>query len=418
MTTENPSAPGRPNRLFKIATPLLVLAIGGLAAWQITNSAPKASRHTPQPQPRLVETQAVIQKDIHVTVSGLGTVIPSQQLTLYPEVSGQIEQLRAHLMPGSQIKKGEILIGIDAAEYQIQVQKQQAAVALAQAELQKEMGQQAIAQQEYELIGRPLTPAQKALVLRQPELASAKAKLTQAQADLKEAKLNLERTNIKAPFNAQLINRSVETGSQLSTSTELMNIVATDEFWLELEIPAEQLAWLEFGQKDSVVTLSSPAWQGSTRTGRLLSFSPELSSGSRMAKVIVAIHDPLALNPENQGAPKVLLNDMVRAELTGKQVDHAVVIPDALIHSGNQVWVYSKNQTLEIRTITPVYRDNQKTIITEGLHQGDQLVTSNLSAPVNGMRLRTDSTAVANDKQRSSNNTADTQKQNNQGEPS
>ena len=392
------------SRLVKLGLPLLVLGVAGILAWQINDSAPKAGRRVPQAQPRLVDVQPVIREDVKITVTGLGTVIPSRQLLLYPEVTGLVKTMRNHLLPGSQIHKGETLVEIDPLEYQIQLEKQKAEVALADSELQKEMGQQTIARQEFELIGQALSPEQKALVLRQPQLDAAQAKLAQAKAALAQAQMNLDRTRIKAPFNAQVISRNIETGSRVSTGSEIMDIVATDQFWLEVEIPVEQLQWLSFGDalegkseeksgEEGLVTISSPSWLNKTRTGHLLSFSPSLHSGSRMAKVIIAIDDPLALRHENQGKPRVLINDLVRAEINGQEIANAVVVPDALFRNGNQVWLIDSNKNLEIRTLEPVYRDSVKAIVATGvatgLNDGDSLITSTLTVAVQGMPLRT-----------------------------
>lgn len=389
MTTSNPKMPGWAGKLVRFGLPVLVLTLASAGAWQIMASSPKANKRAPNVQARLVEVQPVIQKDIHVSISGLGTVVPSQQLALYPEISGQIEALRASLLPGSQVRKGELLISVEATDYQISLQQQQANVALAEADLQKEMGQQAIARQEFELMDPELTPTQKALVLRQPELAAAKARLAQAKAQQAQAQLDLDRTRITAPFDAQVIERTVETGSQITTSTSLMSMVAIDEFWLELEIPSEDLQWLSFGDQSGRVTLTSPAWSDQQREGRLLSFSPELDPGSRMAKLTVAIDDPMALKPENHGKPKVLLNDLLRADIEGRGIAMAAVVPDAQLHNGNQIWLYRNDNTLEIRTVSPVYRDADKAIITSGLNSNDTLVTSAITAAVDGMALRT-----------------------------
>ncbi|OED48336.1 hypothetical protein ACH42_02370 [Endozoicomonas sp. (ex Bugula neritina AB1)] len=397
MTQTTNKTPGLSGKVLKLSLPILVLVIASVGAWQIIASAPTASKRTPQAQTRLVDIKSVVQKDINITVSGLGTVIPSQQLQLYSEVSGQIESIRDRLFPGSQIRKGELLVSIEAMDYQILLQKQQAEVALAEADFQKEMGQQIIARQELELIGRELTPAQKSLVLRQPELTSAKAKLAQAKASLAQAQLDVERTKITAPFDAQIIERTVENGSQINTNTALMNIVATNEFWLELEIPAEKLQWLEFGKNKNTVTLTSPAWSEKSRKGRLLSLSPELEPGSRMAKVIISIDDPMALKEENKHLPKILLNDLVRAEIAGKEVEMAAIVPDSLLHNGNQLWLYRSDNTLEIRTVSPIYRDAKQAVITEGLTSNDKLVTSVITAAVEGMPLRTTNEPTINE---------------------
>ena len=376
------------SRFVKLGLPVLVLGIAGIFVWQINDSAPTAGRRAPQAQPRLVDVQPVTREDVRITVTGLGTVTPSRQLVMYPEVTGLVKSMRNHLLPGSQIKKGEALVQIDPLEYEIQLEKQKAEVALADSELQKEMGQQAIARQEFELVGQELSEVQKSLVLRQPQLDAARAKLAQAKAALAQAQMNVDRTRIKAPFNAQVISRNIETGSRVSTGSEIMDIVATDEFWLEVEIPVEQLQWLTFGEK-SPVTLTSPAWQNKTRDGHLLSFSPSLHSGSRMAKVIITIDDPLALRAENQGKPRVLINDLVRAAISGQEIANAMVVPDALFRNGNQVWLYDTNNNLEIRSLEPVYRDSIKAIVASGLNDGESLITSTLTVAVHGMPLRT-----------------------------
>ncbi len=384
----NPST----QHLKKLAVPLLILAISGTAAWQLMATSPKASRAEPEKKARLVDTITVEQQAVNIRVSGLGTVIPSQIVTLYPEVNGQVENILKGLRPGSSVREGDLLVALDQDEYQILVREQQATVAQAMSELKLEQGQQNIARQEYELTGNKLSPEEEALVLRQPQLEAAKATLNQAQANLDQAELNLSRTQIKAPFNGQIISNTVYPGSQITTSTAMMELISTNSFWIELEIPVEQLKWLEFANEDhkgSAVEITSPQWGKDSRQGELISVSPELNDGSRMAKVIIEIKDPLARLDVNQGKPPILVNDLLRAEITGKKVNDAIVIPDELIRNSDQVWVLSQDDTLEIRTLMPVYRDSDKAILLSGLNDGDQLVSSSLTTPVNGLPLRT-----------------------------
>lgn len=376
----------------RVAAPALVLIVSGAVAWQFMATAPKASRSAPAPKVRLVDTYTVKQSDVSVTISGLGVIVPSQQVSLSSEVSGRISDIHIPLLPGSRFSEGDLLLNIDTKEYQILVEQQRALVAQAQSELQLEEGQQRIALQEYKLTGNKLSANEEALVLRQPQLNAAKASVKQAEAALDQAELNLARTRIVAPFDGQVVTRSVDIGSSVTNSSVLLDIVTTNTFWMELEIPAEQVQWLEFpeaNQKGSPVELSSPAWGSETRAGEVLSLSPQLNSDSRMAKVIISIEDPLALEADNSGKPKVLVNDLLRARISGKQVADATAVPDELIRNGNQIWVLRDDCTLEIRSITPVYLDAEKAIITEGLEENEQLVSSSLTTPVNGLPLRT-----------------------------
>lgn len=388
--------------LKKPAAPLLILAISIITAWLLMTTSPKASRAEPGKKAQMVETVTVEQQTVNIRLRGLGTVIPSQFVTLYPEVSGRVDSILDGLMPGSRVKKGELLVTLDQDEYEILVREQEAAVAQALSELKLEQGQQNIARQEYELTGHKLSPAEEALVLRQPQLEAAKAGLIRAQASLDQAKLNLRRTQITAPFNSQVINNSVYPGSQVSNSTALMKLISTDRFWIELEVPVEQLKWLNFANEHSggsSVVITSPQWSGGSRQGRLISVSPELNDGSLMAKVIIEIEDPLSQREKNKGKPPVMVNDLLSAEIVGKKVDDAFVVPEALIRNSNQIWVLTRDSTLEIRTLSPIYRDSGKAILLSGLEDGDQLISSSLTTPVNGLPLRTAEKPIVEGKQ-------------------
>ncbi len=377
--------------LKKPAAPLLILVISVIAAWLLMTTSPKAGRAEPGKKAQMVETVTVEQQTVNIRVRGLGTVIPSQRVTLYPEISGRVDGILDGLVPGSRVRKGELLVALDQDEYQILVREQEAAVAQAWSELKLEQGQQNIARQEYELTGNTLSPEEEALVLRQPQLEAAKAALSQAQANLDQAKLNLGRTHITAPFDSQIISNTIHPGSQVNNSTALMVLISTDRFWIEMEVPAGQLQWLNFANEDpagSAVKITSPDWGTESRQGTLISVSPELNDGSLMAKVIIEIEDPLAQREENNDKPPVMINDLLRAEILGKKVDNAFVVPEALIRNSHQVWLLTRDNSLEIRTLSPVYRDSEKAILLSGLEDGDQLVSSSLIAPVDGLPLR------------------------------
>ena len=387
-------------KLFKRAVlPAAILAITVFTSWQIMATAPKANRSKPEVKIQLVDTLPVQKSDVQITVSGLGKVIPSHQITLYAEVSGRIEQTISNLVPGTRFDRNDLLAQVESSDYQILVKQQEALLAQAKADLMLEKGQQKIAQLEYKLTGNKLEPAEEALVLRKPQLASAQAEVDKAQASLDQARLNLQRTLIPAPFDGQLVSSNVNTGTLISSSTELMKIVTTDTFRIELEVPAEQLKWLEFSGTDDNVLITSPEWSGESRTGRLLAMSPQLNENSRMAKVTIVINDPLALKTENAGKPQVLINDLLRAEISGLNISNAVVVPDNLIRNGNQIWVLNNSGTLEIRSISPIFRDSDKAILANDLKDGEKIVSSYLTTPVNGLPLKSSSDKASDQKQ-------------------
>src|SRR5690606_41515696 len=92
----------------------------------------------------------------------------------------------------------------------------------AQSDLMVEQGRQYIAEQDLALVGGDsLSEDQKSLVLRKPQLEAIKAQISFAQASYDQARLNLDRTLITAPFDAQVITQEVNIGSRVGGSDDL-----------------------------------------------------------------------------------------------------------------------------------------------------------------------------------------------------
>ena len=85
-------------------------------------------------------------------------------------------------------------------------------------------------------------------MLREPQIESLRAKLNAAEASVQRARIDLERTEIFAPFNGQILDRSAELGSQISAGDELARLVGTETYWVIATIPINKLRWIEFSQ--------------------------------------------------------------------------------------------------------------------------------------------------------------------------
>ena len=110
-----------------------------------------------------------------------------------------------------------------------------------------ELGHQAVAKREWELLnkGKPAQDMEKELALRQPHLNKVRANLAAAEAELKTAMLDLERTQIRAPFNAMVLSKSVDLGSQVTLQETLAELVGTDTYRIQVSIPVERLEWIQ-----------------------------------------------------------------------------------------------------------------------------------------------------------------------------
>lgn len=372
---------------------VVLLALGAAGAGFLMQSAPKASRKPAAAPARLVETVTARVGDHPTPVTAMGSVLAAREATLYPEVAGRIVAEGENFLPGGRVAEGELLLRLEDADYRLAVRQAEAKVAQAEAALEQEHGQQAVARREYQLLGEELPPGEKALVLRKPQLASAEADLAEARAALAQARLDLSRTGVRAPFAGVITERSVALGSRVTTNTALLGLVATDTFWVRVDLPVGALKWLEVPEAGegggSEVALRRSDWPaGSSRAGRVLRLIPSLEREARLAQLIVAVPDPLAQAADNRGKPRLLVNDYVEATLVGRTLEDVVALDRALLRGGDRVWLLEDGK-LVIREVDVAFRGPTQVLLRSGVEAGDRVVATELATPVAGMALRT-----------------------------
>lgn len=324
------------------------------------------------------------------TISTTGTVIPSQDIILGSRVNGEIIERSPEFVPGGYVEKGTALLQIDSSDYKTALLQAQSELQQAESELQRELGLQEAAKREYELLDDTLSEANRALVLRQPQLRSVRAQVNSAQASVRQAELDLERTTIKAPFNAYILNRNVNVGSLVSPGQNLGRLVGIDEFWIEATVPLSQLRWLSFeeGEKSEVQIRNRTAWEkGETRTGQLFKMQGSLEGEMRMARVLVEVSDPMSNQPLNKDKPVLIVGSFVEANIKARPLQEVVRLNREYVRTGETVWVM-ENDTLSIRDVTIQFQDSQYAYITEGLEDDEKVVTTNLATVSNGAPLR------------------------------
>ena len=254
---------------------------------------------------------------------------------------------------------------------------------------------QTVARHEWDLLDsrENLPQEQVDLILRKPHLKAAAAALEGARASVRQAELNLERTKIKAPFDAVVLERSVDVGAQVSVQTALGILAGTDEYWIEATLPTRDLKWLvlpsEPGTTGSVAVIrpSSDRSGTSDRTGAVLKLDAQLEANGRLAQILVSVPDPLSV--EN-GALPLLLGAHVDVELEGPMLEDVFIIPRSALQNGRYVWLMNASDRLEIREVNPVWNSADVVAVRDGLQEGERLVVSDLAIPAPEMLLTTE----------------------------
>lgn len=375
----------------------VLLGAGGATIAIILNTEPTAEREAKtRKTAALVEVIGVERGNYRPTLSVLGEVRPARDIVLTPRVSGHIIAMEPSFVPGAIIKAGNPLLRLDPADAERAVTTMRSELLQIESELDIEQGRQRVAQREYELLGEEIDEDRRSLILREPQIAIIKARLDAAQAALELAELNMERTTIRAPFDAQVLSRSVNVGSQVSAGDPLGRIVGVDEYWIVASVPLRDLHRISFDGTDSegspVRVRHATAWEpGVSRQARVTRLIGEVDRSARLAPVLIAIEDPLAL--ETQGEP-VILGTLLQIEIEARELTNVIRLDREFVRQNDTVWLMVDG-TLAITPVTITARDATHAYITSGIEPGDQVVTTSLATVTQGLPLRTDSSTDA-----------------------
>jgi RND family efflux transporter MFP subunit len=388
--------------------------------------------------------------DFPIFVEAFGTVTSARETRIQPEVGGRIVALHPELVRGGVVGKGELLFKIDPADYEI---------ALAQAEAQRNVAELQVErltagvealrkdaeQSEAELTylkwntdrlirlsergdageaeardAQSRSDAQQAALgairarVLEQEKATASARAERAAADSRvaAAKLALARTEVVTPFDAIVRDESIELGQLVSAQATVATLVATDQFWVDAAVPITHLPDIHFARAangsqpptpEANVTVTLTGGDGPrhriVREGYTLRTLSELDPQGRMARVLIAVDDPLDLRSNgHSGARRLLLGSYVRLKIAAGELEGVYAIPRRALRENQRVWVRDAAGTLRIRDVEILWRRTEDVLVRDGFQAGDQVVTTNLTSIVPGMELAVRTTESSSDR--------------------
>jgi RND family efflux transporter MFP subunit len=349
----------------------------------------------------VVDVIPVERQSYQVHLQSYGTVQPRTQTTLIAQVGGQIVSVNPNVRGGGFFEKGDILASIDARDYEADVQIAEAVLMDARQTLAEAEARSNQARGDWERLGNEGEAS--ALVLRVPQLEAAKARIKAAESTLRKAQLELERTDIVAPFAGRILKKHADIGQVVSSNTPLAEIYATDYVEIRLPIRNRDLPFIdlpeiyryeETAEHVGGVKIRSELDGSATWDAQLVRTEGAIDEFARQLHVIAQINDPFSVHREGQTPIKI--GQYVTAELRGKLIADVLVIPNSAIYQGSYVYIV-REDILQRRDVDIAWQNDQEAIIAAGLEHGDALVTTVLGQVTSGIRV---SVAGANDNRR------------------
>ena len=389
------------DRLKRILLIVVILVAGVLVLIVLKTLRKPPAKKERQVLAPLLNACVVHAEDIQMLVRGLGTVEPKVEVQVVPQVSGQVVSCHKDFVNGGFFKSGDALITIDQRDYKLAVQNAEAAVATSQVYLDRELAEAKVARQEWEQLN-PGSKPESPLVLREPQIAEAKARLKASEAGLATAKLNLERTVISMPFNGRIASESLDVGQYLMAGQPVATVYGTEIAEIAVPLEDRDLAWF-----DVPVSFNNPASSSSvtgakasviadfaggrhTWRGHVVRAEGRINSTTREVNVVVEVTNPFEVSDHR---PPLVPGMFVEIEIMGKPLKGGIPVPRYAVHNADEVWVARDGQ-LWIQKVEIARQDENYTYVTAGLENGAVIVTSPLEVVTDGMKIRTQLTGT------------------------
>jgi RND family efflux transporter MFP subunit len=380
------------NKLLKIVIPIAIIGVGVALAVGLVATAPKIDRKPPTPKLDRVEVQIVSLSDRPVLVEATGTVTAAQEVSLSAQVSGKLVEVSSHLIPGGRFQKGQVLARIDPRDFELAVRQEQGRVRQAELELELERGRGAVAAREWEILGGGRDPATAGLALRKPHLATAEQNVEAARSGLARAQLSLERTVLRAPFNALVVRETVDVGQVVSPGASLATLAGSDLFWVKVSVPVAVLTDVQIpgiggATEGSMVRVTQHLGPDAVleRDGRVVGLAGQLDPQTRNAELLVGIENPV--DPADGGLP-LLPGAFVRVEIEGTTRSNVAAVARTALVNGDSLWVVGEGDRLERRDVEIAWRGAEEVFLSGGVQEGERVVTSRLARAVVGAQVK------------------------------
>lgn len=352
-------------RLIAVALGVALLASGcGKAAPE------KAKRATDVAVPVTVATVTAVAMDRTLPV--VGTLFAKDEATVSAEVEGQAERTFAEF--GDRLTNGQIIAQINTTTYLALSLQAAANVARARATLGN-------AEQQL----RRLQELSKSKIASQSDLDQTVAEAEQARAELKSveaneaiASLNLERSHVKAPFDAAVADRIASAGDFMRVGTPLFRIVNDGVLKFIVQAPERYAAQV---QKEQLVRFTVDAWPGETFEGKVFLISPQVNTATRSFAF-----GALVPNKER----RLRANTFARGEVVLERGAPTPMVPmDAVINFAGVTKVFvvengvAKNRSVKVGRI-----ENGMEEVISGLKPGEVVVTTGQTKLFEGAKIR------------------------------
>ena len=361
---------------------------GGQASSQggAPGSAPKGGPAGAFAQPPMtVSLVKVSRASLQAYVEVVGSLVGAQTVDIVPRAQGRLQTIAVRI--GDPVAKGQMLAKVEDQELREQLRQADASFDVARATIRQREADLSFAKTNLDrnksLFDRSLLPrqslddAEARYQAGQAQLDLAQAQLAQASSRREELRINLGNTTVNSPVTGFVAKRLVDPGAFVTQNVTLLSVVDISIVRLIVNLVERDLSKVSVGAGAAVTV---DAYPGENFTGRVARVAPVLDPATRTAEMEVEI-------PNASGRLKPGMYARVR--LISAKKENALVVPKAALVTSQDrrgVFMVQKGQAV-FRAVTLGLEEPDRIEITDGLKEGDEVVTTGASSLRDGAQV-------------------------------
>jgi membrane fusion protein (multidrug efflux system) len=275
-----------------------------------------------------------------------GSIISNEEVELRTEISGKVTAI--NFKEGQKVKKGNLLVKVNDADLQTQLQKAEIKKKLAEDKEYRQrvlLGKKGISQEVYD---------------------SALNDLNSAKVDIENIKAQIAKTEIRAPFDGTIGLRYISVGSYIDPSVKVATLQNLDQVKIDFAVPQRYASAITVGSKVRIKTSAGKEYQV-----KIYALEQKIDPTSRTLNV-------RAIHPNSKG--DLIPGSYVSVEIDLNDINNTVVIPTqalAMDISGETVYLYKGGVAVSQKVESGI-RSESDVQIVKGLAVGDTVITSGI----------------------------------------
>ncbi len=361
--------------------------LGILVSWLAGSTACSNDKQHATASPEIVRDVVVLQVQkttVPDYIEATGTVRAAQSAQLASQVMGAITRVNVH--EGDRVRRGEMLITIDAAQQRSVYDSANAGLSVSQQAIAAADADYALAEatmKRYQMLydKKSVSPQEYDEVKTRLAAATARrdgahAGRIQAEAVVSEANTAMGFTKIRAPFDGLVVAKLADAGAMAAPGVPLLTIEDPSRFRLEALVDESQIGTVRLGETVPVV-LDSPGKQ--TIAGKVVQIVPIADPASRTFTVKIEL-------PVD---PNIRSGLFGRARFARGEHEAILVPQNALLHRGqlDAVYVVGKDEIASLRYVTLGKPSADQVEALSGLENGERIVAQPGERELSGKQI-------------------------------